>query len=145
MSVSAEERVCFYEVASLYGTTYPPSLPGWDPTEKTRELAEGARDQHGLLIEDGTGYSAKHFLQAIRELAGLPPRDAPDIRTFYQWLWEGTLGRLQSVGTVEYTTGAEEGKKAREVQSKEKFFFSMLKILRSSRPVSARTSRITWL
>lgn len=61
----AANRMCFYEVASLYRTMCPPPVPGWDPIEKTRELAEGERDQHGLLIEDGTGYSGSNFLHAI--------------------------------------------------------------------------------
>lgn len=126
MSVSAEERVCFYEVASLYGTTYPPSLPGWDPTEKTRELAEGARDQHGLLIEDGTGHSAEHFSQAIRELAGLPPRDAPDIRTFYRWFWDEEWARsgASNLWAPWNTPRGQRREKKREKFKARKNFFS---------------------
>lgn len=42
MTVDPADRVCFYEVASLYGTMCH-LVPGWDPVEKTRELAEGGR------------------------------------------------------------------------------------------------------
>lgn len=63
VTVSPDERVCFYEVGSLYGTMCPP-VPGWDPIEKTRELAQGGRDEHGLLFPDQGGYSTEDFLKA---------------------------------------------------------------------------------
>lgn len=108
VDVTPSERVCFYEVASLYGTMCPP-VPGWDPTEKTRELAEGGKDQHGLLIHDGTGYTAEDFVEAIHSLPSLPPRDTPEARSFHQWLWDEEWARsgASSLGAIEYTLVAE--------------------------------------
>lgn len=73
--------------ASLYGTMCPP-VPGWDTIVETHLLAQGGREEHGLLVEDGSGFSTSNFLDAIHRLASMPPRDRPDTRTFKQWLWD---------------------------------------------------------
>nr|WAK77683.1 MAG: RNA-dependent polymerase [Totiviridae sp.] len=82
-----------------------PPVPGWDPVEETRALAEGGKDQHGLLLRCSPGYSAQDFHQAVHALAFVKPRDRPDPRPFRQWLWDEEWVRsgASSLGRVHYT------------------------------------------
>nr|WAK77681.1 MAG: RNA-dependent RNA polymerase [Totiviridae sp.] len=103
VSLDPDDRVSFYEVASLYGTMCPP-VPGWDPVEETQALAQGGQDQHGLLLSCAPGYGSQDFIAAVRALAYVPPRDAPDGRPFRDWLWDEEWARsgASSLGRVEY-------------------------------------------
>nr|WAK77248.1 MAG: RNA-dependent RNA polymerase [Totiviridae sp.] len=103
VALSPDDRVAFYESASLYGAMCPP-VPGWDPVEESRALAEGGQDQHGLLLDCCPGYSTLDFHEAVRKLAFVQPRDTPDSRTFRKWLWDEEWARsgASSLGRVEY-------------------------------------------
>lgn len=110
VTLPADTRVCFYECASLYGTMCPP-VPGWDPIEETRKLAQGGQDEHGLLAAHQTSYTSHDFCRAIHDLALLPHRDRPDTHTFRQFLESEEWARAgaSSLGTVEYALKAEGG------------------------------------
>lgn len=87
----------------LYSTICPP-VPGWDAIEKTCELVEGGQDEHGLIFSNCRGYTSDDFVTAIRNLAGLPPKDNPNTRSFHQWLRDAEWARSgsSSLGRVEY-------------------------------------------
>nr|WAK77674.1 MAG: RNA-dependent RNA polymerase [Totiviridae sp.] len=112
VALEPDDRVSFYECASLYGAMCPP-VPGWDPVEETRALAEGGSDEHGLLLDCCQGYGSSDFLEAVRALAFVKPRDDPDPRPFHDWLWQEEWARsgASSIGQVRYTlTLGEESK-----------------------------------
>nr|WAK77577.1 MAG: RNA-dependent RNA polymerase [Totiviridae sp.] len=104
VALPPDDRVAFYEVASLYGAMCPP-VPGWDPIDETQALAQGGQDQHGLLLNAQPGYSSADFHNAIRRLAAARPRDDPDPRPFRTWLWDEEWARsgASSLGRVHYT------------------------------------------
>nr|WAK77608.1 MAG: RNA-dependent RNA polymerase [Totiviridae sp.] len=104
VALDPDDRVSFYECASLYGAMCPP-VPGWDPVEETQALAEGGSDEHGLLLDCSPGYSSEDFLEAVRALAFVKPRDDPDPRPFHDWLWQEEWARsgASSIGQVRYT------------------------------------------
>nr|WAK77292.1 MAG: RNA-dependent RNA polymerase [Totiviridae sp.] len=104
VALEPDDRVAFYECASLYGAMCPP-VPGWDPVEESRALAEGGKDQHGLLLNCSPGYSVEDFHLAVRQLAFVQPRDLPDPRPFRKWLWDEEWARsgASSLGRVEYS------------------------------------------
>lgn len=98
--LTADERVSLYECASLYGAMCPP-VPGWDPIEETRQLAEGGQKPHGLLA--GDWMQQAQLNKRIRELVRHPPHSRPEVRSFDEWVasceWErsgsATMGRVE--------------------------------------------------
>nr|WAK77286.1 MAG: RNA-dependent RNA polymerase [Totiviridae sp.] len=112
VALPPDDRVSFYEVASLYGAMCPP-VPGWDPVDKTRELAHGGADAHGLILGQFPDFDNRHFLAAIGDLACVPPHSTPDVRDFVRWLWDEEWARsgAASLGYVEYELDDEEGQK----------------------------------
>nr|WAK77658.1 MAG: RNA-dependent RNA polymerase [Totiviridae sp.] len=98
--LTPDERVSLYECASLYGAMCPP-VPGWDPIEQTRDLADGGQIPHGLLT--GSWMTQGQLIDRIQELVKCPAHSSPEVRSFEDWLkdceWErsgaATLGRVE--------------------------------------------------
>nr|WAK77465.1 MAG: RNA-dependent RNA polymerase [Totiviridae sp.] len=129
VQLPAAERVCYYECASLYGAMCPP-VPGWDPILETRELAQGGQDEHGLLLSSRDGYAPEDFCAAIEDLAALPPRDSPDVRTFREFLESEEWARAgaSSIGTVEFSLEAEGTRKTGRFKARKNFLLDVVEL-----------------
>nr|WAK77424.1 MAG: RNA-dependent RNA polymerase [Totiviridae sp.] len=100
-TLSDDDRVCFYECASLFGAMCPP-VPGWDPVQETRDLASGGQHPHGLLW--GEELTPSDILGRIQGLVRYKEGKKCDTRPFEEWLssceWERSGS--SSIGRVEY-------------------------------------------
>nr|UUT42649.1 MAG: RNA-dependent RNA polymerase [Totiviridae sp.] len=108
--LSDDDRVCFYECASLFGAMCPP-VPGWDPIQETRELASGGQHPHGLLA--GDELTPAVILGRIHGLVRYREGKKCDTRPFEEWLasceWERSGS--SSIGRVEYEVEVDEEKR----------------------------------
>nr|WAK77737.1 MAG: RNA-dependent RNA polymerase [Totiviridae sp.] len=106
-TLSDDDRVCFYECASLFGAMCPP-VPGWDPIQETEDLASGGQHPHGLMI--GDELTPEDILGRIHALVRYREGKRCDTRPFEEWLasceWERSGS--SSIGRVEYEVEVEE-------------------------------------
>lgn len=106
-TLSDDDRVCFYECASLFGAMCPP-VPGWDPIQETRDLASGGQHPHGLLW--GDELTPSDILGRIQGLVRYKEGKKCDTRPFEEWLssceWERSGS--SSIGKVEYEVEVDE-------------------------------------
>ncbi|KAL1487426.1 hypothetical protein MTO96_046555 [Rhipicephalus appendiculatus] len=98
-TVSDDDRVCFYECASLFGAMCPP-VPGWDPVKETEELASGGQRPHGLVLD--SDLDSEGILDRIHNLVRYKPGRVCDNRPFEEWLRSCEWERSGSIGRVEY-------------------------------------------
>lgn len=82
VDLAADERVCYYEVASLYGAMCQNGTL-W-LRQRRWFLGDGMSTDSFLL--DEAGFVQQDILSAIARLANTRPHRAPDPRTFCDWL-----------------------------------------------------------